>query len=307
MKPHRKKILVIGSSNTDMVVKTSGFPSPGQTVLGGDFFMFPGGKGANQAVAAARLGGDVTFVCKLGMDIFGDAALEGFKKEGIDCRYIIRDPVAPTGVALITINESGQNTIVVAPGANAALSVDDINRSRQAIDETDILLLQLEIPMETVEYAIRMAYEAGKIVVLNPAPAAPLPDHIWHQLFLFTPNESEASLYAGIPLEEETDAQLAAQALLNKGVENLLLTLGKNGALLVNRDMIFRIPAFKVKAKDTTAAGDVFNGALCVALSEELDFTEAMEFASRAAAISVTRMGAQSSAPTRSEVMSFKP
>jgi ribokinase len=298
------RILVVGSSNTDMVVKTDSFPQPGETVLGGTFFMSAGGKGANQAVAAARLGGKVRFVCKLGMDIFGDAALEGLVKEGIDCGYVVRDPEVRSGVALITVDVSGQNTIVVAPGANDSLHTQDLELADAAFREADMVLLQLEIPMKTVETAISKANKAGKKIILNPAPAT---DHVWSRLYLFTPNETELSKYTGMPVEDDMQARDAALYLLEKGVQNVLVTLGSRGALLVSDTLEYRIPAYSVEAKDTTAAGDVFNGALCVGLSEGMDFTEAIDFASKAAAISVTRMGAQASAPSRQEISSFKP
>jgi ribokinase len=290
-----------------MVVKTDTFPQPGETVMGGTFFMSAGGKGANQAVAAARLGGKVGFVCKLGKDIFGDAALEGLEKEGIDCRYIVRDPEVRSGVALITVDAAGQNTIVVAPGANDSLNTQDLELADAAFREADMVLLQLEIPTNTVESAINKAYNAGKKIILNPAPAKDLPDHIWSKLYLFTPNETELSKYTGMSVEDDMEARDAALYLLEKGVQQVLVTLGSRGAMLVSDTLEYRIPAYAVEAKDTTAAGDVFNGALCVGLSEGMDFTEAMDFASKAAAISVTRMGAQTSAPTREEISSFKP
>jgi ribokinase len=300
------QILVIGSSNTDMVVKTESFPLPGETVMGGTFLMSAGGKGANQAVASARLNGKVRFICKLGTDIFGDAALEGLQKEGIDCRYILRDPEVRSGVALITVDKSGQNSIVVAPGANDSLNEKDLEHAEEAFRDADIILLQLEIPMPTVLKAVNLGFREGKKIVLNPAPAKDVPEDIWPKLHLVTPNETELSRYTGMDVEDDLQAREAALTMLEKGVKNVLVTLGSRGALLVSRELEYRIPAFHVEAKDTTAAGDVFNGALCVGLAEGMDWTEAMDFASKAAAISVTRMGAQTSAPTRLETESFK-
>ncbi len=296
------KILIIGSSNTDMVIKTARFPMPGETIIGGDFFMFPGGKGANQAVAAARLGGDVCFICKVGGDIFGQKALEGFINEKIDTQYSITATDLTSGVALIIVNEVGENEIVVAPGANNRLSKFDIDNSQAAITASDIVLLQLENHIETVEYAINKAAIAGKKVVLNPAPAQSISQGVYRSLFLITPNETEAHLLTGISVYDIETAETAAQVLLDSGVQNVIITMGSKGAFFKNAiDKIF-VPAQKVKAVDTTAAGDVFNGALVVALSKGLGWYEAITFGNSAAAISVTRMGAQASAPYLEEL-----
>ena len=305
-------ILVIGSSNTDMVVKTSNFPTPGQTVLGGEFFMFPGGKGANQAVAAARLnkddknlsktGSGVTFITKLGTDIFGDQSLAGFINSGIDCRYIMRDGEHPSGVALITVNERGENHIVVAPGANNSLMPADLDQAELAFLHADLVLMQLEIPIDTIVYAAEKANSMGKKIVLNPAPAQALPEALFATLFLFTPNETEAEYYTGINIHNEDSAREAAKILLSKGIRNVVITLGSKGAFFKNDIEEMMVSAPVVKAVDTTAAGDVFNGALCVALSELMPWKEALAWACRAAAFSVTRMGAQSSAPTKEEL-----
>ncbi len=292
-----KNILVIGSSNTDMVVKTDRHPKPGETIIGGEFFMFPGGKGANQAVAAARLGGQVTFICKVGDDIFGKQAFDGFKKAGIQTEYVLTTETHPSGVALITVNAVGENEIVVAPGANHQLAVEDINDASEAIATAEIVLLQLETPIHTVEYAIQKAFRQNKKVVLNPAPAQPLSEHIFSALYLVTPNETEAEILTGINVNDQKTAAAAAVILLNKGVQNVLITLGAKGSFFKNTDQEFLIPALIVKTVDTTAAGDVFNGALCVALAREKPWQEAIEFATQAAAVSVTRMGAQASAP----------
>jgi ribokinase len=300
-----KRILVIGSSNTDMVVKTEHFPDPGETVLGGQFFMFPGGKGANQAIAAARLGGQVSFLAKLGKDLFGEASLQGFREAGINTDYIARDELLASGVALITVNQNGQNTIVVAPGANDSLSTRDIGKAKKLFEEATLMLIQLEIPIPSVIDAIQHAWEAGNRVVLNPAPARQLPEGIWEKIFLFTPNESEAAFYTGMEISSFDQARLAAEKLRAKGVGHVVVTMGSRGSYYHGPEGNFHIPALPVQAVDTTAAGDVFNGALCVALAEKKNWSDALHFASRAAAISVTRLGAQSSAPTREEVDSF--
>jgi ribokinase len=295
-------ILVIGSSNTDMVVKAARFPQPGETIIGGVFFMFPGGKGANQAVAAARMDSRVCFICKVGNDVFGQNALRGFQQEGIDVRFASTDPTAASGVALITVNAAGQNEIVVASGANNCLSVADMDAAEAAFSEADVVLAQLETPIETVVYALKKAHQAGKMTILNPAPAQSLPDDLYPALFLITPNETEAEILTGITVEDTISAARAADVLLTKGVQNVIITLGAQGAFFKNASTQFFVPAQRVEAIDTTAAGDVFNGALATGLAEKQSMQQAMEMATRAAAISVTRMGAQASAPFRSEV-----
>lgn len=296
------KIAVIGSSNTDMVIKTAQFPSPGQTVLGGTFLMNPGGKGANQAVAAARLGGEVAFIAQLGNDIFGQQALAQFGEEGIRTDFVFTDPHQPSGVALITVDAHGENTIVVAPGANSTLSPGHISRAADTIRNSAVCLLQLEIPVETVLEAAKIAASASQKVILNPAPAAELPAELYPLLFLITPNETEAELLTGIRIEGIEGAKQAAKALLAKGVKQVIITLGAEGALLANATGEWPIPSQRVEAVDTTAAGDVFNGALAVGIAEGKPLSEAVAFANRAAAISVTRLGAQASAPYRREI-----
>jgi ribokinase len=291
------KIIVIGSSNTDMVIQSPKLPLPGETILGGQFFMFPGGKGANQAVAATRLGGSVTFIARIGDDIFGKQAVAQFQKEGIQTRFVSTDPEQPSGVALIMVDNRGENSIAVAPGANALLSEADIDRASSELIAAKVGLLQLEIPLETVVYTINRLYNAGTKVILNPAPARPLPAEIYPNIYLITPNETEAELLTGIHVRDITTADQAAQILRKKGVGQVVLTLGAKGAYVCSEEFTGMVAAPLVEAVDTTAAGDVFNGALAVAIAEEMDLKEAVEFACRAAAISVTRMGAQASAP----------
>lgn len=301
----QRKILVVGSSNTDMVIKTEHLPRPGETVLGGTFFMNPGGKGANQAVAIARLGGYVSFICKTGSDIFGHQSQQLFEEEGIDTSYIFSDSKNPSGVALITVDAHAENCIVVASGANAALLPSDLASAVEAIEEADLVLMQLEIPMDTVEYVAEAAYRKGKKVILNPAPAQALSPSLLRHLSIITPNEMEAEMISGIRITDENSAREAARAIVGMGVECVIITLGAKGALIHCDGADEFIPALRVEAVDTTAAGDVFNGALTVALAEERSLTEAVRFACKASAISVTRVGAQSSAPYRIEVDIF--
>jgi ribokinase len=299
MKP---SILVIGSSNTDMVIKARHLPAPGETILGGTFLMNPGGKGANQAVAAARLGGSVTFICKTGNDIFGRQSVQLFKEEGIDTNYIFEDPQQPSGVALITVDDNAENCIVVASGANAHLTAQDIMLSVQCIEKAAIILMQLEIPVEAVAHAASVAAALDKIFILNPAPVCALNDELLKHVSIITPNETEASMLTGIKVTDEASAEKAARCLYAKGIATVIITLGSKGALLLHEEKCILVSAPVVHAVDTTAAGDVFNGALAVALSENKTMAGAVEFACKAAAVSVTRMGAQASAPYRSEL-----
>ena len=300
----RRQILVVGSSNTDMVIKAAHLPRPGETILGGTFFMNPGGKGANQAVAIARLGGSVTFICKTGSDIFGHQSQQLFEEEGINTSYVFSDSGNPSGVALITVDEKAENCIVVASGANANLLPSDLAKAEEAIEQADLILMQLEVPMETVCFA-DIAWQKGKKVILNPAPAHPLPADLLRHLYLITPNETEAEMITGVKITDESSAGEAARLLSEMGVQHVIITLGSKGALIYSDGKAEMVPALKVEAVDTTAAGDVFNGALTVALSEGRSLKEAARFACKASAISVTRVGAQSSAPYRNEVDIF--
>lgn len=297
----KKRIIVIGSSNTDMVVKSKSLPGPGETIMGGTFFMNAGGKGANQAVAAARLGGDVLFVAKVGNDIFGRQSIDGFKKENVNTDFVLIDEKNPSGTALIMVNEEGENCIVVAPGANAHLMPTDIEQVKE-INEAEIILMQLEIPMITIASVSKKAKAILQKVIVNPAPAQNLSDEILNGLFLITPNETEATFLTGIKVYDEITASQAAEIFLRKGVQNVIITLGKQGAYFQNNTQSFKINAPVVQAIDSTAAGDTFSGALVVALTEGLDWENAVKFAVEAASISVTRMGAQSSIPYRKEI-----
>ena len=297
-----KKIAVIGSSNTDMVIKSDRIPVPGETVLGGNFFMNPGGKGANQAVAAARMDGNVTFIAKVGNDLFGKESIANWQKENIDTKHVIIDESNPSGVALIMVDSKGENCISVALGANASLSPKDLQSAKNIIENSDIVLMQLETPLDTITTAAKWAYNKGVKVILNPAPAAKLPFELLQYLYLITPNETEAELLTNIKVTDQVSAKKAADILHLMGVKNVIITMGKKGAYLSCSRFNEIIPAYKVTAIDTVAAGDVFNGALAVALSENLDWITAVKLAQKAASISVTRPGAQSSAPYRFEV-----
>ncbi|HAH24991.1 MAG TPA: ribokinase [Prolixibacteraceae bacterium] len=298
-----KRILVVGSSNTDMVIKTLNFPAPGETILGGRFLMNAGGKGANQAVAAARLGGLVTFVGKIGDDIFGKQAVQQLEDEGINVDFVAVDPENPSGVALITVDRKGENSIVVAPGSNGTLSSADFDKAIALLKESEFVLMQLEIPIPTVEHIARMAALSNKKVILNPAPAAKLSDELLNNLYIITPNETEAELLTGIKVTDEQSALKAATFLHEKGIDMVIITMGSAGAFILANGQHEIIPAPKVEAIDTTAAGDTFNGALVVALSEGKTIQQSIAFANSVAAISVTRIGAQSSVPYRKEIL----
>lgn len=300
---NKKKIVVIGSTNMDMVVKARHIPVSGETILGGSFFMNPGGKGANQAVAAARLGGNTAFITKVGNDVFGKQSTQLFNDEGIDTSGVLSDRTAPSGVALITVDEFGENAIVVASGANANLGPSDVKAALEKIQDADIILVQLEIPMEAVEYAAEYASSKGIKVILNPAPFnASLPG-LFPFIDVITPNRYEAEMLTGVEVKDITSAQQAAELLHSQGVKSVVITLGHMGAVLFHENTFNVIPAMKCEAVDTTAAGDVFNGALAVAMAEGRDLLQAVQFACKAAAVSVTRMGAQSSIPNRNELI----
>nr|MBC7243933.1 ribokinase [Chloroflexota bacterium] len=302
------KVVVVGSSNTDMVVRVPHIPAPGETVLGGEFVMAAGGKGANQAVAAARLGAQVTLVARVGQDVFGERALAGFRQEGIATQYITIDPEAASGVALIFVDANGENSIAVASGANAHLTPQDVQQAKEAIEAADVLLLQLETPLETVWQAAEIAQRAGVRVVLNPAPACPLPADILALVDVLTPNEGEASLLAARQITQATtlaDAEAAARCLIEQGVKTVIITLGARGALIVTPDFQQLVPGFAVDVVDTTAAGDAFNGGLAVALAEGKTLAEAVRFANACGALAATKLGAQPSLPTAEEVARF--
>ena len=295
-------IVVLGSTNTDMVISGAKIPVPGETVCGGSFMMNPGGKGANQAVAVARLSArrrQCVFIAKVGDDLFGRDTARRLKAEGIDARLIV-DKTAASGTALILVDRKGQNCISVALGANGTLSPEDVAPFASDIERADALLLQLETPLETVLWAARTAHAKGVHVILNPAPAAKLPRELYACLDWITPNETEAELLTGVKVADLASAQAAERVLKRRGVAHVAITLGAKGCYAAGRIH----PCAKVKAVDTVAAGDTFNGAFVVALAEGKGVDEAIAFAQAAAARAVTRPGAQSSVPFRREVCS---
>jgi ribokinase len=299
------KVVVIGSSNTDMVVNSPKMPAPGETILGKDFSIIPGGKGANQAVAAARAGGDVTFIAKVGDDDFGKRAVVGYKADGIITDYIFVDNLTPSGIAVIIVEETtGQNAIVVASGANGNLSVEEIQKVEDVIATADIVLIQLEIPLEIVKYSLEIAKRNGVVTVLNPAPALRLDDEILSHVDIITPNESETQILTGLAIENEKEVKAAAIRLLEKVNDTVVVTLGSRGVYFIskNGEEGF-IAASKVEAVDTTAAGDVFNGFLANAVADGKSIRESIELANKAAAISVTGKGAQPSIPNINDIV----
>jgi ribokinase len=303
----RPRIVVVGSVNVDMVVKSARLPGAGETMTGGRFLMAPGGKGANQAVAAARLGAAVTLVARVGRDVFGDQAVAGFEREGINTAAISRDPKQPTGVALILVDERGENLISVASGANHRLTPADVEASADVIRWADVLLLQLETPLETACRAAEIAATAGVTVILDPAPAPakPLPRELFEHVDYLTPNEAEAAQLTGLSVHDEASARAAAKKLLDASACGVIVTLGAAGALLADAERMELIPSVPVVAIDTTAAGDAFNGAFAWALARGLPADAAVRQACVVAAISTTRLGAQPSLPTADELKDF--
>jgi len=301
----KPSIVVVGSSNTDMIIQLARIPRPGETLLGGAFTSAAGGKGANQAVGAARAGGNVTLVARVGKDVLGAEAVAGFRKDGINVDFVSTDKTATSGVALIFVGKDGQNSIAVAGGANARLSPADVKKAAKAIRGAAVLVAQLESPLDTIAAAAAIAAKAGVPFNLNPAPARALPDDLLKLTSILTPNETEAELLTGVKVKDDATAAKAAAKLLARGVGTVILTLGARGAFVANATAAQVVPGFKVKAVDTTAAGDTFTGALAVALAEGKTLPAAIRFANAAAAISVTRLGAQPSAPTRREIEKF--
>jgi ribokinase len=296
------QVIVIGSSNTDMVIRTSHFPVPGETILGGEFFMFSGGKGANQAVAAARMGASVLFAGRVGNDIFGQRAVAELSKEGIGTGAVQRDDTNASGTAVILVDEKGENEIVVAPGANNTVTSADIDRVLPHVNKESIVLLQLEIPLVAVVYAVQKVAEKGARVIINPAPAQALPAELFSWLYLITPNETEAQLLTGITVTDRDSAKKASAVLLAAGVRQVIITMGAQGAFYTDGTLDLMVSTPLVKAVDSTAAGDTFNGVLATALLEGKPWEAAISYACRAAALSVTRMGAQASMPYRAEL-----
>lgn len=289
-------VTVVGSTNTDLVIKTLRLPDAGETVKGTDFQIFPSGKGANQAVAAARLGAEVNFITKIGHDDFGNQALANFQREGIKTDYILIDENNPSGAAFIEVDQTGQNRIVISPGANGNLTVDDIKPIKHVIENSDVVLLQLEIPLETVGYVMEIGGNSGAIVILNPAPAEKIPIKFFENIAIITPNQTEAASLTGLDAEQYNEI---ADWLRRKGIDTVIITLGQEGAFYKSGTDRDKVTGFQVKAIDTTAAGDAFNAGLAVAIAEGYSLRDAVYFANAAGALAVTKMGAQPSMPTR--------
>lgn len=300
-----KSIVVVGSSNIDLVAKAPRIPVTGETLTGTDFFMVPGGKGANQAVAAAKLGAEVIFVARLGKDVFGGKSLENFETVGINTKHIVQLEGVPSGIAIIAIDDNGKNIIIVVPGANGKLMPADIDKAKSDIQKAAVVLCQLEIPLETVEHTARLAHKNKVPFILDPAPARPLSDELLSMVDILKPNETEAQTLTGIKVTDADSAGKAADALIARGVKTVIVTLGEKGFLLCDRSGKKFVANKKVKAVDSTAAGDAFTGAVAYGLSRGKTITDAAEYANAVAAISVTRLGAQSSMPTKEEVDAF--
>lgn len=298
-------IAVIGSTNVDFLIRSEKIPVPGETVTGGEFMQVFGGKGANQAVGAARAGGRVGFVTCLGDDLYAEALIRSFQDDGIDTRFVFREPGTATGSALIMIDGKGQNSISVAPGANFRMEPRHLEMASELILGSELVLLQMEIPLETTRFAIRMAAQAGRKVVFNLAPALPFDHSMLRQVYAFIVNEVEAAMVTGLKVETDPEIIGAANVLRGMGPQLAVITLGTRGSCIASAEGTWFIPAFPVTAVDTTAAGDIFCGSFAVALAEGKQPADAIRFASAASAISVTRMGAQPSAPTRNEIEGF--
>ena len=305
MKKDAPKIAVVGSSNMDLVVKSKRIPAVGETILGGEFIMVPGGKGANQAVAAAKLGAEVFFIAKLGNDVFAEQSLDNFKKETVNTKHVIQTSEAPSGVALIMVDDEGNNLIVVAPGANQTLLPADVKRAESDIASCGAVVAQLEVPLETIEFAAEMANDLKVPFVLDPAPARELGHELLRMVDVLTPNETEAQILTGIEVTDEESARAASRNLLERDIKAVILTLGGKGFLLADNHESRYVSAQKVDAVDSTAAGDAFTGSLAVGIAENKALLDAALFANYVAALSVTKMGAQSSMPTLQDVKSF--
>ncbi|MFC4618215.1 ribokinase [Camelliibacillus cellulosilyticus] len=299
------KILILGSFMMDLVVRTPRAPEKGETIIGTNFHKFPGGKGANQAVAAARLGAEVVMAGKVGNDPFGNEAMETLIKEKVDTHYILRDDAYPTGVGSIVLDENGDNRIVVVPGANLKYTLSDLELIEGVIRDSDILVAQLEMDIDVISAAVDFAHSSHVPVILNPAPAQKLSSDLLEKVTYLTPNETECEILTGIKIFTNDDAEVAAKALLNRGVENVIITLAENGAMIANAGGIQYLPGYSVKAVDTVAAGDAFNGALAVGIAKGKPLHEVVRFANAVGALAVTKEGAIPSLPYLKDVEKF--
>ncbi|SFJ29633.1 ribokinase [Terrisporobacter glycolicus] len=300
-----KKICVIGSLNMDLVVNVDEMPKKGQTLIGENFKEVPGGKGANQAVAIAKLGGDVSMIGKVGNDGFGQTLINALKADNVKTDYIQIENCS-SGVAMITVDKNAENSIVVAPGANFRVLREDIDKCIDSIKQSDIVVVQLETPLDTIKYALQESKQLDKYTILNPAPAVKLEEDIIKNVDLLTPNETELEILSGVKIENEEDIIKAGQVMIQKGVKQLIVTLGSKGSLYIDKDNVKFKESYKVDAIDTTAAGDSYTGALSVALSQDKDIQEAMDFASKVGALCVMKEGAQTSLPTIQDVLNFR-
>ncbi len=298
----KSDIYIIGSSNTDMVIKSNSIPKPGETIIGGDFYSFQGGKGANQAVAASKLGGKVMFICKVGDDSLGNKSIKEYESHGINTEYICVEKDEHTGVALIMVDKEGENLISVASGANSKLKIKDISFIEKKLKPNDLVLIQLEIPLEVVEFIISLCYRLRIKLILNPAPFQKIDDDYLKCIHTITPNMIEAESLTGIKVFDIDSSRVAAHKLIDKGIKNVFITMGNKGVFYITEDREGHILPKKVKAIDSTAAGDTFNGALAAALSFGMKIYDSVEFANSAASISVTKMGAQDSIPYINEL-----
>lgn len=299
-------VIVFGSINMDLVARTPKLPVPGETLIGHSFTTVPGGKGANQAVAAARLGIATEFVGRVGEDAFGETLLRGLKNDRVGCSHIQIDPSTHSGIAMIAVDDASENNIIVIPGANGKMDETDVEHLRSVLPQAKVLLLQLEIPLPIVFAAAKAAKEAGVTVILDPAPArADLPNELLALVDIITPNEIEASQLVGSPIDSEATAIQAAEVLQQRGVKTVIIKRGRQGAIALTPTETLAIPAFPVQAVDTVAAGDAFNGGLAASLAEGLSFQDAAILASAVAALSVTQPGAQASLPTREALNTF--
>jgi ribokinase len=301
----KRRILVMGSSNVDLILRVPRFPNPGETITGENLVTAFGGKGANQAIAARRLGGKVLFLTKLGNDSFGESCREYLTDNGLPSRFLLQDKTLPTGVAIIELIPRGENRIIVSPGANGSLSVKDLQKHHDAWSGVGVFVVQLETPMNTVQEGLLLARKNGSFTILNPAPAAPLSPGISSLVDFLVPNEWEAQSLSGIKMKGKKDLPRIAQKLLDRGVKNVVITLGAHGLYFKNRDEEIWMDAFRVKAVDTTAAGDAFMGALACGLAVQKSIGQALKMANAAGALATTRLGAQPSLPNRLELKRF--